>query len=123
MITRRNSPQVAASVQASRLDWTELDRSPHREMLAWYRTLIQLRRDEPELGDPRLDRVSVDFDEDARWLVVHRGRFRVVVNLADTSQQVPLDRPAARVVVSSKRSYPVPAGVELDAETVAVVEV
>ena len=116
-------PQDASSIERSRLDWTELARSPHREMLAWYRTLIQLRRDQPELADPRLDEVSVDFDEDARWLVVHRGRLRVVVNLAATSQQIPLDLPITRVVVSSKRSYAVPEGIELDAETVAIVEV
>ena len=116
-------PQDSQSIERSRLDWTELARSPHREMLAWYRTLIQLRRDQPELADPRLDRVAVDFDEDAKWLVVHRGRFRVVVNLADGSRQVPLDGPAARVVLSSKRSYAVSVGVELDAMTVAVVEI
>ena len=113
-------PQDARSIERSRLDWTELTRSPHREVLAWYRTLIQLRRDHPDLADPRLDRVSVAYDEDAKWLVVHRGALRVVVNLADASQQVPLDAPAARVIVSSGRSYPVAAGIELDAETVAI---
>jgi maltooligosyltrehalose trehalohydrolase len=116
-------PQAAASIERSRLDWSEPERSPHREMLAWYRTLIKLRRDEPDLADPRLDLVSVEYDEDAQWIIVHRGAFRVVVNLADASQQVPLDRPASRVVFSSRRAYPVPVGLELEAETVAIVEV
>jgi maltooligosyltrehalose trehalohydrolase len=92
-------------------------------MLAWYRTLIGLRRDLPELADPRLDRVFVSYDESEQWLVVHRGRYRVVVNLAEASQLVPLDRPIADTVVSSGRSYPAPAGLELDADTVAIVEV
>ena len=35
-------------------------------MLAIYRELIALRRAEPELADPRLDRVEVDFDEEQR---------------------------------------------------------
>jgi maltooligosyltrehalose trehalohydrolase len=114
-------PQDAASMQASRLDWSEPERSPHREMLAWYRTLIQLRHDEPELSDPRLDQVEVAYDEDAQWFVLHRGRLRVVVNFADGSQQVPLDLPATRVIVSSRRAYAVPTGIELEAETVAIV--
>ena len=113
-------PQDAASIERSRLDWSELARSPHREMFAWYRTLIQLRRDQPDLADPRLDRVAVDYDEEAQWLAVRRGALRVVVNLA-AAQQVPLDRPATRVVVASRRAYAVPIGVELEAESVAIV--
>jgi len=46
-----------------------------------------------------------------------------VVNLAEHSQQVPLDRPAERVLVASGRCSPVAAGVELETDTVAVVEV
>ena len=92
-------------------------------MLAWYRTLIQLRRDHPDLRDPRLDRVEASYDEQAQWLVLHRVGFRVVINLAATSQVVPLDRPAKRVLVSSRRCYPVPDGVELEADAVAIVAV
>jgi maltooligosyltrehalose trehalohydrolase len=33
--------------------------------------------------------VSVDFDEDARWVVVHRGSFIVMANLADHAQPLP----------------------------------
>ena len=42
-------------------------------MLALYRGLIALRAAEPELATRDLTRVPVDYDEDERWLVVHRG--------------------------------------------------
>jgi hypothetical protein len=61
-----------------------------RELLAWYRELIALRRRWPELTDPRLDRVHVDFDEDGRWLVVTRGRLRIAANLSPSDAALPL---------------------------------
>jgi maltooligosyltrehalose trehalohydrolase len=59
-------------------------------MLELYRQLIRLRAAEPELADPRLDRVRVDFDEQRRWIRIERGRFRILVNLADRPQRVPV---------------------------------
>ena len=41
------------------------------------------------LADPRLNRVKVDFDEDAQWIIVHRGSFDVLANLADCPQLLP----------------------------------
>jgi len=116
-------PGDIATYHRSKLDWTEPGRSPHKEILEWYRTLLALRRDRPELRDPRLGRVAVTYDEEARWLVVHRGSLRVVVNLGADAQQVPLDSPVERVLVASKRTYPVSVGLELDAEAVAIVQV
>ena len=52
-------------------------------MLAWYRALLALRRSRPELADPRFDLVRVDYDEDARWLLIHRGRLRIAANLGE----------------------------------------
>ena len=59
-------------------------------MLAWYTELIALRRAWPELTDPMLDQVRADYDESKRWLVLHRGRLRVVVNLGEQAQRLPL---------------------------------
>jgi maltooligosyltrehalose trehalohydrolase len=94
-------PQGEATFLRSKLDWSEPDREPHTGLLRWYRELIALRRARPELTDPRLGRVRVDFDETARWLVVWRGRLRIVANLGPASQRVPLDRPAAAVLAAS----------------------
>jgi malto-oligosyltrehalose trehalohydrolase len=94
-------PQDEATFQRSKLDWSELERGCHAELLQWYRELIALRRARPELTDPRLARVQVDYHEAERWLVVRRGRLRVVANLGPRSQRVPLDRPAATVLAAS----------------------
>ena len=94
-------PQDEATFQRSKLDWPELERGCHAELLQWYRELIALRRARPELTDPRLARVQVDYDEAERWLVVRRGRLRVVANLGPRSLPVPLDRPAAAVLAAS----------------------
>jgi maltooligosyltrehalose trehalohydrolase len=75
-------PQDRETFVRSRLDWTQPGREPYRGLLDWYRALIALRRSRPELTDPCLDRVRAEFDEDARWLVVHRGALRIVASLA-----------------------------------------
>jgi malto-oligosyltrehalose trehalohydrolase len=94
-------PQDKATFLRSRLDWSEPDRAPHADLLAWYRELIALRRAAPELTDPRLDRISVDYDEDARWLVVHRGSLRVAANLGAKPVRLPLAGPSLLVLLAS----------------------
>ncbi|MGH3260751.1 MAG: DUF3459 domain-containing protein, partial [Trebonia sp.] len=82
-------PQDKETFLRSKLDWSQPDRAPHRSLLAWYRALLSLRRSRGELTDPRLDRVSVEFDERARWLLVHRGVLRVAANLGDGPVDIP----------------------------------
>ncbi len=74
-------PQDAATFTRSKLDWDELHRAPHADLLTWYRTLIALRRARPELSDPRPEHVAVHVDEHAGWLVVERRAIAVAVNL------------------------------------------
>ncbi|HUR74538.1 MAG TPA: DUF3459 domain-containing protein, partial [Sporichthya sp.] len=116
-------PQDSATVEASTLDWAEVEKDPHAAMLGWYRDLIALRRTHPELTDPRLDAVRVEFDADAEWVVMHRGPFRVVANLAATAQAVPLDQPVSEVLLAWAGADPQAAAVLLDAESAAVVTV
>ena len=95
-------PQDEATFYRSKVDWAELDQAAHRDMLAWYTELIALRRAWPELTDPMLDQVRADYDESKRWLVLHRGRLRVVVNLSEHAQRLPLGRPGAAVLAASR---------------------
>jgi maltooligosyltrehalose trehalohydrolase len=83
-------PQDAATVQRSRLDWSEADHGEHHRLLRWYRALLRLRRERADLRDPDLRGVEVGHDVLARTVVVGRGRHRVVVNLADEPREVPL---------------------------------
>ena len=114
-------PQDPAAYHSAVLNWAEVDSPGHRELLELYRRLIALRATEPDLRDPRLDHVRVDYDEDARWLVVPRGAFRVVANLADAPRT--LDVPAGEIVLATGRAEPAPSGLVLDAESAAIVRV
>ena len=68
-----------------------MQRGEHKELLDWYRQLITLRRREPDLGTGNRKQVATAFDEDARWLVVRRGRFSIAANFADHPQSLPLE--------------------------------
>ena len=94
-------PQDEATFVSSRLDWAELDRHPHATLLAWYRRLIALRRERPELSDPRLSRVEVAFDEQQQWLIVCRGEVQVLVNLGDEDHTFAVDAPTLLAVSES----------------------
>jgi len=74
-------PQDETTFVRSRLAWAEAADGDHAVLLDWYRSLAALRREWPELTDPRLERVDVRFDEEARWLVVTHGSVLVAVNL------------------------------------------
>jgi maltooligosyltrehalose trehalohydrolase len=116
-------PQDPATFERSILDWSEVDGAGHAEMLDWYRRLIALRRERPELTDPWLDRVGVAYAEDAAWLVVRRGGLRVACNLGAGRQAVPLDGAPVRVLLASAPGFVFRDGlIELDGDSVAVLE-
>ena len=116
-------PQDPETFVRSTVDWTEAEREENAAVLEWYRRLIALRRERPELTDPRLDLVRVAFSEEDGWLVVTRGSLRVVVNLADGRREVPLDGTPKAMLLSSVPGFVYRDGViELDAESVAIVE-
>ena len=92
-------PQDPATVERSRLSWQELSEQPHRRLLQWYRTLIALRREVPDLRNPCLAEVRVSHDESARTVVMERGRYQVVVNLSP--QQAHLDLSIAGLQVAA----------------------
>lgn len=82
-------PQSRETFERSVLDWTEVSRNHHAEVLQWYRSLVRLRTRFPDLTSGRLEAVRVNFDEQAEWLVMIRGRVLVACNLADTAGHVP----------------------------------
>jgi maltooligosyltrehalose trehalohydrolase len=82
-------PQDVETFRRSKLDWDEATEGHHARLLALYRSLAALRRVRPDLTDPRMSRVSVDFDDDAKWFALHRGDTSIVVNLADFPVALP----------------------------------
>ncbi|MDX6230265.1 MAG: maltooligosyltrehalose trehalohydrolase [Frankiales bacterium] len=116
-------PQDPATFERSRLDWAELDKDKEAEhsMFAFYRRLIRLRRDLPDLTDPALDAVTVAYDDDKRWIAVHRGSVAILANLAAGEQRLPTPAPVVDVVLASAEGFMFDAdGVTLPAESVAI---
>lgn len=87
-------PQDPATFTRSKLDWAEAGDGDHARLLGLYRELARLRRATAALTDPDFGTTRVDFSEDRRWLVLHRGTGAdyviVAVNLADAARVVPL---------------------------------
>ncbi|WP_103383668.1 malto-oligosyltrehalose trehalohydrolase [Pseudonocardia dioxanivorans] len=102
-------PNAESTFLDSKLDWDESCQEPHTTLLALHRELIALRRQWPELSDPWLDEVEVDVHEEARALVVHRGRIRVVVNLGHDDVTLGLGARVSRILLASE-----PAAAEQD---------
>ncbi|MBW3613025.1 MAG: DUF3459 domain-containing protein, partial [Chloroflexi bacterium] len=80
-------PQDPDTFEVSRLDWDERQREPHAGMLAWYRSLIALRRRIPELRDGDRSAVRVTGDVHGRF-TVERGPVRLVANLGRVPVEV-----------------------------------
>ncbi len=80
-------PQARATWRSAVLSWGERGLAPHARMLAWYRRLIALRHDLPDVRDPSLHSVDVTVVDDDT-VVMRRGDVRVAatrgssVNLA-----------------------------------------
>ena len=83
-------PQDPATFQRSKLNWGEVTEGDHDRLHRTYRALIALRRSEPDLADPWLDHMSIDFDEEQRWIVLHRGAVSIACNLGTEPVTVPV---------------------------------
>jgi maltooligosyltrehalose trehalohydrolase len=113
-------PQDPATFQRSKLRWNEIDEPEHRAMLEWHRSLIRLRRSQPDLTDGHLHRVVTELDETARWLTVTRGSVTICCNFADTAQCLPLHNPGDVLLASGEAGLS-ECGIRLGPETLAVV--
>jgi maltooligosyltrehalose trehalohydrolase len=82
-------PQDPQTFQRSKLDWSEVETGDHARLLGIYHDLIALRRSETDLADPWLEHLIVDYDEEARWIVMRRGRLAVACNLGAEPVGVP----------------------------------
>ena len=116
-------PQDAHTFARSKLDWSERDANPHRDMLDWYKSLIKLRRELKDLVDPRRDRLAVEYDESSQWLLMQRGDCLVTFNFASERRTIYLPQNGTNtdVVLSSKPEVHFTGkSIELPARTVAI---
>ncbi len=83
-------PQDPQTFQHSKLDWAEVEADEHARLQRLYRDLIALRHNEPDLADPWLNDLVVDYDEDRRWISVRRNRLLIACNLGTEPTTVPI---------------------------------
>jgi maltooligosyltrehalose trehalohydrolase len=116
-------PMDPATVERSRLRWAELAEPAHREIFELYRALIAARHAEPDLTDPRVDRLAVDVSAEREWLVLRRGRLRLACNLGGDAEDVPLDLPPGEVLLAPSGVRPGERAVSLPAESFALLRI
>jgi maltooligosyltrehalose trehalohydrolase len=92
-------PGDPATRAAAVLDWAEPGRWPHRDLLAWYRTLLTLRR----AGAWRVSDV-----DDGGLVLTLDGPARLVVNAGDTSARVALPGPGCTLITLGATLRPDP---------------
>jgi maltooligosyltrehalose trehalohydrolase len=116
-------PQAEETFVRSRLRWDEIECPSHRNLLTWYRDLIQLRHSTPALRDGHYRECRVAFDESARWMVVVRNHLAIVCNFAIDVREIPLEGGSEAVLTSASG-----VGVErhacvMPAESVAIIRI
>jgi maltooligosyltrehalose trehalohydrolase len=93
-------PQDRATFERSKLDWEELGKPGHAEILDLYRRLIALRRGRSDLSNPWLDKVEVWHGD--RHVVMRRGHCAVAANLAAAPQSVSLRAVPSKVLLATE---------------------
>lgn len=83
-------PQDPETFLRSKLDWNEATAGEHAQLWQVYQQLIALRHNEPDLADPWLPHLTVDYDEDQQWLVMRRGSLHIACNIGAEPVDVPV---------------------------------
>jgi maltooligosyltrehalose trehalohydrolase len=96
-------PQARETFEQSKLNWEELSKPPHAEILDWHGQLIELRRSEADLSDGDLKNVHATFDEKERWLVLERGSVSVVCNFSEQSHRIPISGETPKILLASEK--------------------
>jgi maltooligosyltrehalose trehalohydrolase len=107
-------PQDPATLERSRLDWSELDDDRHAVVLDAYRQLAALRRTRPALTDPSFGHVTCTADEDTRVFTMQRADVLVAVNFGPSEQTITLSSAYDAVLFAT------PSGVTLSGSTLTL---
>lgn len=84
-------PQDPETFRRSKLNWEEASDGHHAKLLALYRDLAQLRRNNPVLADGGFADTSVEYDDEEHWLEMTRGDLRVVCNFGSETLDTPVE--------------------------------
>ncbi len=110
-------PQDPQTFARSKLNWGEVESGEHARLLGFYRDLITLRRNDPDMADPWLEHLTIDYDEELRWITLSRGQLRIVCNLGTEPVTVPA---AGDVVLAWGEPTSSGGGTALEGNSVAI---
>jgi maltooligosyltrehalose trehalohydrolase len=114
-------PTSPSTFCKSKLNWQELRKEEHADMLAWHKALIELRRDVSALTNGRLDFVATNFDADRQWLEVQRGPVRIICNFSQEELTLPLPEENYCLALASKPACQVAASeIRMPKDSVAI---
>jgi maltooligosyltrehalose trehalohydrolase len=113
-------PQAPETFERSRLRWDERVQAPHAEMFLFYRALLRLRREHPDLGGAGKERPTVTVDEARRVLVVRRGTVRIACNFSSERVELESSTAATALLASDAATTVADGTVTLTKESVLV---
>ncbi|MFO8064692.1 MAG: malto-oligosyltrehalose trehalohydrolase [Spirochaetota bacterium] len=94
-------PQAPETARASVLRRDERSHAPHSDVLRWYRELVRLRREVPDLAGGTRREMRVDYDEAAGTLVLSRGRVRLICNVSEDQRSIEVASAASLTVLAA----------------------
>jgi maltooligosyltrehalose trehalohydrolase len=115
-------PQAIDTFEKSKLDWAEVSRPPHAELLQWHEDLISLRNRRASLHDHDLSSVRTVFNEDPAWLAVERGDIVTAVNFSEQPIEVDLATDYIVLMSSTDVGHDGPS-IKLPPQSVAILEI
>ena len=115
-------PQAVETFLGSKLNWEEITRPPHAEILRWHKDLISLRKSKSSLMDHDLALVRTEFQENPAWLLVERPETATAVNFSEQPLQIDLGT-EYRVLLSSADVGHDGSSIKLPPQSVAILEV
>lgn len=110
-------PQDPQTFERSKLNWDEVHTGEHERLLQFYRGLIALRGD-PDMADPWLAHLLIDYDEESRWFVMHRGALSLACSLGAEPTDVPI---SGEVVLAWGDPVPGDGSTRVDGHSVTIV--
>jgi maltooligosyltrehalose trehalohydrolase len=115
------NPTSESTFRRSKLNWDELTTEEHDDMLAWYKSLIRLRRNVPSLTTGRLETIAVEADCDGQYLCIERGPVRIYCNFSDHAISVGIAEVHPVILASDHNCKAEEGELELPAMCVAIV--
>jgi len=115
-------PADVKTFESAKLNWDELQRDPHAQLLEWFKSLIRLRRTYAVLADGRMDHVCTEFSERERWLVIRRRPITIAVNFDAAPRQIPLEKTLnVKIILASHNGCRITSdGIKMTSHSIAI---